>query len=622
MKIFRIVFFVSLIFLQNITYSQSNLKLDSLIKVYKAQLNDTSKVGTLKVLFEAYLNNDLEKAKTFALEELKLSEELNFRKGIGLANLHLGVYFDYKSQLDSARAKYVLSRQTFKETKDFINESIVIRNLAIIDYRLGNYDPALKILEEGKELLLKNYRDSISLVPYFQSTGQIHNDKGNYQLAAKEVITALQILNTVDRPIAKADALNLLGDIETSQKHYQRAIDHNLEAVEIYRAYNDKTFESQALSYIGLNYYHLKNYQTSIEYLLKALEITEELNILDIQCSTLINLGKSHFELNQIDTSIDYFNKALSVAERIKAKVKIVEALNELAKVYVKRNEPKMAIRLVNRAIQIGDSMSIKTTLATSYYNRAIAHSKSKNFESAFDDYKEYKRLNDSIYDITKSQQIEELKTIYETEKKEQQIVQQETEISLLEQKQKISSLQKTLLAGGLGLTLLVFGFAIYGIRQKMKRNQLEREKLDAELSYKKKELTTHALHLAKKNEVLESLKKKAETFKSAETIQNGYQQLIRAINFDLKDDNNWKNFSKYFQEVHKDFNSSVSKKYPDITPNELRLMALLKMNLSSKEMANILNISMSGIKKARQRLRKKMNLSTKDSLEQAVLSI
>ncbi len=172
----------------------------------------------------------------------------------------------------------------------------------------------------------------------------------------------------------------------------------------------------------------------------------------------------------------------------------------------------------------------------------------------------------------------------------------------------------------GIGLLLALLGF--YGLRQKIKSNKLEKEKIDAELTFKKKELTTHALHLAKKTEVLEGLKQKAEELKSKETSQNGYQQLIRTINFDLKDDNNWENFSKYFQEVRKNFNSNVTQKFPEVTSNELRLMSLLKMNLTSKEIANILNISQEGIKKARYRLRKKINITTEDSLLDLVLNL
>jgi DNA-binding CsgD family transcriptional regulator len=159
-----------------------------------------------------------------------------------------------------------------------------------------------------------------------------------------------------------------------------------------------------------------------------------------------------------------------------------------------------------------------------------------------------------------------------------------------------------------------------YGVRQKLKRSKLERERLDLELDHKKKELTSHALHLAKKNEVLENLKQKAKELK--ENNSTNYNQLIQTINFDLQDDNNWENFKKYFEEVHTDFNSNVKNKYPDVTSNELRLMALLKMNLTSKEIANILNISNDGIKKARYRLRKKLNLSTEDSLQEIVIAL
>ncbi|WP_273567626.1 helix-turn-helix transcriptional regulator [Maribacter halichondriae] len=198
-----------------------------------------------------------------------------------------------------------------------------------------------------------------------------------------------------------------------------------------------------------------------------------------------------------------------------------------------------------------------------------------------------------------------------------------------MEEKEKVSNLQKIALGGGLGLSLLTLGFGFYGIRQKIKRNKIEKEKIaaelqlkESELAFKKKELTTHALHLAKKNEVLENVKQKARELKSSENGGRGYQQLIQTINFDQQDDKNWENFTQYFEQVHKDFSKIVKTKYPDITKNELRLMALLKMNLSSKEIATILNISSDGVKKARQRLRKKMELSPEESLESTVLTM
>jgi DNA-binding CsgD family transcriptional regulator len=155
-----------------------------------------------------------------------------------------------------------------------------------------------------------------------------------------------------------------------------------------------------------------------------------------------------------------------------------------------------------------------------------------------------------------------------------------------------------------------------------MKRNILERQRIEAELAFKKKELTSHALHLAKKNEVLEGLKQKAQKLRNSKKGDSAYQELIQAINFDQQDDRNWENFTQYFEQVHKDFSANVKARYPEVTKNELRFMALLKMNMSSKEIATILNISADGIKKARQRLRKKLELKPEDSLEATVLTI
>ena len=162
----------------------------------------------------------------------------------------------------------------------------------------------------------------------------------------------------------------------------------------------------------------------------------------------------------------------------------------------------------------------------------------------------------------------------------------------------------------------------LYAIYQRSKRHKVEKENAQAELEYKTKELTTHALHLAKKNEVLNDLKQKAKVLKADANADPGYQMLIQTINFDLQDDNNWENFSRYFEEVHKDFNTNAQLQFPNITANDLRLMALMKMNLTSKEIANILNISSDGIKKARQRLRKKMGLNSNDSLETIIIAI
>jgi len=93
-------------------------------------------------------------------------------------------------------------------------------------------------------------------------------------------------------------------------------------------------------------------------------------------------------------------------------------------------------------------------------------------------------------------------------------------------------------------------------------------------------------------------------------------------IQIDGADEDEWQQFSKEFTSVHQGFVDNIQKKYGSFTSGEMRLVSLLKMNLSSKEIANILRVSDEGIKKARYRLRKKMKLESRDDLSGVILAL
>jgi len=98
--------------------------------------------------------------------------------------------------------------------------------------------------------------------------------------------------------------------------------------------------------------------------------------------------------------------------------------------------------------------------------------------------------------------------------------------------------------------------------------------------------------------------------------------RINRMIHSDEADEDEWKQFSKEFTSIHQDFVDRLISKYGSFTSGEMRLVSLLKMNLSSKEIANILRVSDEGIKKARYRLRKKLNLETGQDLAATILAI
>ena len=614
---------VSTLFFQ-FTNAQNDKKIDSLLNVYNYQKEDSSKVKTAHAIYDFYYNHKPKLALQYSIEGLRLAKEIDYENGMAKSFNHKGRHFMTKREIDSARKYFKQSFNLFNNLGDQHNAGVISCNMIQLFYVTANYNEALKSISKNMEKYSHPDPDSIIMMKLFNVRAKVYMRQTAYKKGFESALKALTFAQKLNLENEIVKVKSTLAALYHYTNNKEKSIEIKKELLEIYKKQNNRRKIGLTLNDLGNSNYVIKNYTIAIKYLEESLRSSEEVENHGLLGITLFNIGKTYVKMGQTQKGIDYLKKSVEYSRNISNNpLSESWALKRLGDVYTEElNMPQKALPFLNRAIQLSDSVGNKDDLYQSYRDRAQAYAALGQYKKALEDHETYKAINDSVYNIDKSKEIERLKTEFETKEKEQQIALQENEIDLLEQKAKVSGLQKLLLGGGLFLSLGVVSFGFYGFRQKINSNKLEKEKLDVELDFKKKELTTHALHLAKKNETLESLKQKAEEFKSAENSQNGYQQLIRTINFDLQDDNNWENFSKYFQEVHKDFNSNIKQKFPEVTSNELRLMSLLKMNLSSKEIANILNISPEGIKKARYRLRKKLNITTEDSLQDLVLNI
>ena len=523
---------------------------------------------------------------------------------------------------DSARFYF---EQSIRELEGTNNKEIlwrVVHQLSIFENVEGNFEKALDLANEGSSIAIE-LKDGAKLAENYRRKATSYLDKGDYKGAIEQTLLAAGTIDTLTPPDPekKAKILGYLARIDILRGNYKAALTPLKEALEIFNQLENKHWQATLLMEMGNLNWYIEDFDTAMEYYQQSLGISKEMDNKTFVSMNLNNIALLHQSLGHYDLALETYFESQKLDKQMGSVNNSIIGLNNIANTYLSKKDFRNAISYYTQAIRRADSIQSLDIIRDGYSGRSSAYEKIGDFKRALADQRKYQKVNDSIFNTTKSKQIEELKTVYETEKKEQQILLQDKEITVLEQEAKISNQQKLLLGGGLGLSFLALGFGFYGFRQKIKRSKLEKEKVDAELAFKKKELTTHALHLAKKNEVLENVKEKAKALKDKDGV-SGYQELIKTINFDQQDDKNWESFTQYFEQVHKNFASNAKNKYPDISKNELRFMALLKMNLSSKEIATILNISPDGIKKARQRLRKKMGLTPQDSLENTVLSI
>ncbi len=168
----------------------------------------------------------------------------------------------------------------------------------------------------------------------------------------------------------------------------------------------------------------------------------------------------------------------------------------------------------------------------------------------------------------------------------------------------------------------------IHDLEQNKTKNEiteLQNEKLEADLSFKNAELAAAAMHLVKKGELLTKIKKDlsqvTKDMRNPETIA-AIKQVVKKVGDDDKLDEEWETFARHFDAVHSDYLTNLKNKHGNLTSNELKLCANLRMNLSTKEIAQLMNISVRGVEISRYRLRKKLGISSAINLFDYLIKI
>ena len=153
----------------------------------------------------------------------------------------------------------------------------------------------------------------------------------------------------------------------------------------------------------------------------------------------------------------------------------------------------------------------------------------------------------------------------------------------------------------------------------------LQNEKLASEINFKNAELASSTMHLVKKGELLSKIKEElAHVLKHIQdkTAIQEIKKVIKSVSDDDKIDQEWETFAKHFDTVHSDFVVTLKKTYPSLTANEVKLCIYLRMNLSSKEIAQLMNISVRGVEISRYRLRKKIGIASEINLFDHLMQI
>lgn len=608
-------------------YSQTEKKIDSLVKRLKTKNNPLENIEILESLYTNLLYNNPKSSLEYSLKAYQISKSISNKKKMLNASYQSGVSYRVIHKLDSAVYYHRIAMSLAKELNEDIFYAKALSELADIERLNSNKEEALLFFNEAKEIYKRNNEIEL-LSSCIGNIASVYLSNGQFRISQKLYMQALKTLDSIDAdPVFKADMIARIGEIQHNVQNYKESINYYKQALKVYTEENDNVWKCNMYLQIGTSYVMLKNYDNAIENFSKSLKIAKEYSLKSNEAMLYTNIGALYRETKEFEKSKVYLEESLAFHKREGFAFNYIDVLKELGSLYIDLGKPTKALEYLDLAINKSIPSKRLDYLMDLYKLRSLAYEELNNTNMAIKDLKEHQKFKDSIYNSNKNQQIEELKTIYETEKKQTLLALNEEEIKNLQQKDKLNTLTKSLYAAGMVAILSISIMLFFIFKHRMKKNISKQKKQDElyrkEIEHKQKELASLTVHLVQKNtftqELIDNLK---ELKNNPERFKLEFRRILMLLKKQTADDKDWELFKSYFADVHNDFDKKLKKIYADISDKEIRLAAFLRMNLSTKEIAAIFNVLPDSILKSKYRLKKKLNLKREIDLSDFLNSL
>lgn len=471
--------------------------------------------------------------------------------------------------------------------------------LAKIHLKLGDFFSQLGIYSEA----IKNYQafgnihktKDTSFVYVENVLARINLDLKKYDDAKNHASKSLLISETLSYHKGIANVHALLGSIAEKQEQYKKALKHQNISLQTFKSLKDSTGLAITNENIGSIYEDLEQFDLAYKYFKKAHQYAKNSNS-DIKINIINNLGDANSKTGNFEKSLIYTFEALRLAKKTNNSSQIESAYKDLARTNADLGDYEQAYKYLN--------------------NQSIVNEQ------------ELKQKNTEV--------VSTMEVLYAVKEKEAKLR------ILNKQKQIIEVRQYIFLICAASIILaLILGFIYWKKRKKHEKHILEYKQqllqvdldkriieetsLKREIEIKVSSLTNYSLNIAHKNKMLSDVSKTLSKLedRNITLIKSKLKVIIKEIESDLANQNEWAELMGYFSQIHPNFFENLSQiALAQLSASETRLSMLLTLNLSSKEIANILHITPDSVRIARYRLRKKLPINSKDDLLAFLLNL
>ncbi len=483
----------------------------------------------------------------------------------------------------------------------------------------GEFDKALEMLIRERRSLEKMIRIEPENIKYQQqlmkclsNLSTVYRELNKFHMAEEMLINALRRSRETNYNTGIAACLNNLGLLRIEQERFREALEIYEEALQLNMELADSIAIAGTYNNIGLIMEKTEDYQQSLHYYLRSLKITERMSYSYGISNTSKNIGKIYQLLGKPDSAEMFILKGLETGRKNGLHSLEMQCLNILSSLYR----------------STGD------------------------FRKALETYHAYTIVKDSLFNIERSRQIADMETKYETEKKERENIILRKDIRLHKTTQRFLFLAVFTLVL---LTVMLYFLmrtknrllkqktALFEQQKQIQSMEIEKKEMERKyyedqvfaeqeinrlqkikLEEQNRKLAATAIQVTTKNQILESILQEIDQASKSKLHEPDecYRNIRRTVKANMNLDRDWEQFKRHFEEVHPDFFVKLTERFPNLTPGEQKICAYYRINLSTNEIAQILNVTIAAVQKSRHRLRKKLSIDSQTEMTEFMLNI
>lgn len=537
--------------------------------------------------------------------------------------------------------------KTFSKSYEAQKDSLQVEELYSKAIEIIDVNPveSRKIFEKTLITINKNISGSNSDSSFFlvkkafilERLAYFLRRENKYGAALEYLQESLELKRKVDETYTLGYTYSQIAWLWIYQSEFDKTKINLDSAYAISKRYGNIKETIRSLSRYGTLYLNLKEYKKAEDHHLRAVKLADSINDSRAMATTNANYADFLRRRKRYEESIPYLEKSMIMHEKNDNQIGLESGYYALGLTYRNLKKPYKAIKAYKRSIEMSEKQKNKAIIHMRYLGLSKSYEDVRDYKNAFLSYKQFNIFQEKGKNEINYRKMADLESKY---KYEQQLAldslrfdQEKREVELIAVSE---STKKRLYFLLLILALIAAGVIAFLVRrmymgktqialERLEKEKAQKELLDRQIEAKEEEIkrlvADNTMRLNFKQELLDQLNNELSE-KESEDLKLSLSSLAKELKSQINTEDKLSSLQHKIDEVNQGFNSKLIKLYPELTKTEREVCALLRLNLSIKEIMTIRNASQDSIKSIRYRIRKKLGLSSGEELEQFIQNI